>query len=164
MLKTSKYPLGGFTLIELLVVVLIIGILAAIALPQYRKAVGKAELAQVISATKVIQNAQERFYLVNGFYSDNLQSLDIDWEDSSVVCGVSIRFSACYNSHYVIAHYYSQDDAAHTNKIECYAKDKNLVSACEDWLGQSAHLDDSSPCNVIAEIPCWAVSGPKVPM
>jgi len=78
MLKLSKYPPRGFTLIELLVVVLIIGILAAIALPQYKKAVLKARATEAISTLKAITDAQKRYYLVNDTYTTNLTVLDID--------------------------------------------------------------------------------------
>ncbi len=75
-----KRRFGGFTLIELLVVVLIIGILAAIAYPQYQKAVIKARIARVLPQLKAIQEAQERFYMANGHYTTEKDDLDIDWE------------------------------------------------------------------------------------
>ncbi len=56
----------GFTLIELLVVVLIIGILSAIALPQYNKAVTKARFAEVLPNLKAIGEAQQVCTLEKG--------------------------------------------------------------------------------------------------
>jgi type II secretion system protein G len=67
----------GFTLIELLVVVLIIGILAAVALPQYQTAVNKSRAAQAYVSLKALAGAQERYFLETGGYAANFSQLDV---------------------------------------------------------------------------------------
>jgi prepilin-type N-terminal cleavage/methylation domain-containing protein len=68
----------AFTLNELLVVVLIIGILAAIALPQYQKAVAKARAAEAVSLIRPLKDAMERYYLVHGNYPEANVNNDIN--------------------------------------------------------------------------------------
>ena len=70
----------GFTLIELLVVVLIIGILSAVALPQYQKAVMKSRFASLKPIAKAVKDAQEFYFEEHGYYADEsaLPDLAID--------------------------------------------------------------------------------------
>ena len=67
----------GFTLIELLVVVLIIGILAAIALPQYEKAVLKSQAAEGLAMMKSLAPAVEEYVLTTG-------TLPTSWDNLSI--------------------------------------------------------------------------------
>lgn len=76
--ESMKINKKGFTLIELLVVVLIIGILAAIALPQYKLSVARSRLSNILQTFATIKNAQELYYSVNNVYSDMIETLDVD--------------------------------------------------------------------------------------
>jgi prepilin-type N-terminal cleavage/methylation domain-containing protein len=73
----NNKELKGFTLIELLIVVLIIGILATIALPQYRRAVSKARAAEALTILRSIIDAEQRYYLINGKYTIRFSDFDI---------------------------------------------------------------------------------------
>ena len=73
----NRKPESGFTLIELLVVVLIIGILAAIAVPQYFKVVEKGKVAEALQWVGTVQGAQESYLAQYGVYATAVSNLAV---------------------------------------------------------------------------------------
>ncbi len=67
----------AFTLIELLVVVLIMGILSAVALPQYKIAIQKAELANYRLIANTVAQGAIAYHLANGKWPSNIDELDV---------------------------------------------------------------------------------------
>ena len=86
---------SAFTLIELLVVVLIISILAAVAVPQYKKAVVKSKNAEMKQVVKAVADAERVYYLANGRYAANFNELDIDLPLTPVATTVGGVTGAC---------------------------------------------------------------------
>lgn len=73
MLGTHK----GFTLVELLVVVLIIGVLVALAVPEYMKAVERSRLLETVTLLDSIAKAQRRKYMQINRFADDFTGLDV---------------------------------------------------------------------------------------
>ncbi|MBR4508602.1 MAG: type II secretion system protein [Elusimicrobiaceae bacterium] len=82
-IKNILKEIKAFTLIELLIVVLIIGILAAIALPKYQKAVYTTRLRSLVLLLKAVANAKSEYYLATGQMARKFEELSIslpkDW-------------------------------------------------------------------------------------
>lgn len=72
----------GFTLIELMIVVAIIGILAAIALPQYQTYVAKSQVARVMSETGALKTVIETCLLEG---KDTYAECELGWTNSSLI-------------------------------------------------------------------------------
>ncbi|WP_153446009.1 pilin [Vibrio algicola] len=64
----------GFTLIELMIVVAVIGVLAAIAMPQYQKYIAKSEVASVLASLTGVKTNIEAYTVENGTFPTNAQS------------------------------------------------------------------------------------------
>lgn len=78
MKKRCIKRISGFTLIEMLVVIIIIGILASVALPQYQKAVEKARIAKVLPVLRSLYNAGQEHYLKYRQYPTKFSDLGVN--------------------------------------------------------------------------------------
>ncbi len=165
----------AFTLIELLVVVLIIGILAAVALPQYQKAVTKARVATAITLLRAVANAQEAHYLAEGAYAPT-DELDIElpagtvdkggyWElpggqrfgkyAESGYAAITVNYGASRGEiqlTYILDHY--SGNAVNQQKgLYCYAPNADNLSLeiCKSLA--KTNTSRSSQCGLLKNIP-----------
>jgi prepilin-type N-terminal cleavage/methylation domain-containing protein len=68
---------SGFTLVELAVVIVIIGVLAAFAVPRFIKSVERSKAAEAFNYLSAVRAAQERYHARQGTFADTLDALDI---------------------------------------------------------------------------------------
>ncbi len=147
--QSSETVNKGFTLIELLVVVLIIGILAAIALPQYKANVERTKASSLFSLLKTIAAAEDRYYLTNNTYTKSFNSLDIEIPVSEAL-KVSFQFKPSYyylasGTNYVQIDVYID---GYGRRAFCYAKkDSSVAEKVCKGLGVNSFTD--SHCAMI---------------
>ncbi len=155
----NKNTRRGFTLIELLVVVLIIGILAAVAVPQYQKAVLKSRFTQVLTNVDALVKAQKVYYLANGTYATDENELDVQITTAdNIYCWANI-----YHNNRVLCQLkkggspiVSLGVYLQTGKKSCttYYPNYKAAGLCADFAGTDVY--DDSGCGT--EAPCHTYS------
>ena len=134
----------GFTLIEVLVVVLIIGVLTAVAVPQYQKAVQKSRFNSLLPTAKSIASAEEVYFMEHGSYGP-LSELDVRLEGENMsVEGIESNQEAWLYVQGTHSHLPNNRLAIYLNhspflakEIHCEAlvSDARAKSLCKDTLG-----------------------------
>ncbi len=145
----------GFTLIEMLVVVLIIGILAGIALPQYEMAVEKAKATEALMNMRTIIGAVERNILVsgtdNGSYESygNRNNWDIELTGGIWIDNDSFQYMTDYFK------YLPTDDGSGLFVVRCNGKCQKTSNAWDNYLyelwGCYPSVDGDCPFSCYAE-------------
>ena len=123
----------AFTLIELLVVVLIIGILSAIALPQYQKTVHKARAAELAVHMKSLGQAVELYVLNNGFPASG--SVYLDEVDPDLFAGMT---KTSENGHQYAASKHTAYSAG-CDPSSCYISAHYNYAGDQVWSTAAAH-------------------------
>jgi len=124
--------------------VLIIGILAAIALPQYQISAAKARYTDLMNNVRNVKDAQEIYYMANGSYATNCIDLDLDFQNA-VITSSYVTFP---NGNFI--HCWHGGDGAGDRVA---GLSKNSVNSFE------IILDKTSTQSTAWRVACWAAAG-----
>ena len=133
----------AFTLIELLVVVLIIGILSAVALPQYKRAVDKARLTELLIQGRTLLEAQQLYVTANGELARDLSALDIDIPSSAWTCKSSCASVSVAGVSFEISAYISVAHLSYWCKA-ANADDAHAKQLCVSLGGTYSHASTTT--------------------
>ncbi len=162
---TSLWNRPGFTLIELLVVVLIISILAAVAVPQYQKAVLKSRFSSLMPTTQAIRDSQEAYYLTNSKYADEIAKLDVkatSTDDMSIDVGDEeetpelsyvIASRPSINNNLIM---YQKHSEKFADNVHCEALKDNPQA---QWLCETALHGEYIPGSIHEDYDTYLLSG-----
>lgn len=128
----------GFTLIELLSVVMILAILTAVAVPQYRKSIQRAEAANALINLKTMFDAAKRSYAYHSQWPSSLTGLDVEFLDISSNGEVDeFKYTLSPANKTAAACRLKGNSAANTYCLTAYYKKNNVrdVYTCQDNSG-----------------------------
>ena len=148
----------AFTLIELLVVVLIIGILAAIALPQYTKAVEKSRATEAQIYLSSFVTAQQLYKLANGHYasSSEMSNLDLQLPNSKYFLAPSITDGGTNKTSVTVS-------IIRNNTSTPYKLVATLESGDSGEVIKRYCQEDEKTCLAIGGIACGSTVSPATP-
>lgn len=136
--QTLRKAVAGVTLMELMIVVVILSILTAIAYPSYRQYVAKAKRNEAKAALLQIATLQERFYLQNNFYTNDLRNLGFTVANNATSDTGTYIFNVTNNS------------ASNFAASAAYQKTDGELSKCASFTIDGQGTKDSAPYN-----DCW---------
>ncbi len=156
--KRGPLPKAGFTLIELLVVVLIIGILSAVALPQYTVAVQKTRTMRLLPLLRSISDAQNVYRMETGNYTLSFSDLSIDMPAGGTLDKKEGRETLTYDNFQC----WLRTNDAEAGSYSAYCNDKTSgAPLLEKYFSGSKYICWGS--SGLAQKVCRSIAGTSTP-